>query len=101
MVEDICPTCGLPRPSLCICKTIDREQQKIRVFVEKRKFNKPMTIVEGITENGKEVSSQLKSKLACGGTFKNNQIELLGDHRGRIKDILVKLGYLEEQIEIS
>lgn len=101
MVEEICPVCGLPRPSLCVCGTIEREAQKIKVFVDKRKFNKPITIVEGITENAKDVASQLKSKLACGGTFKDNHIELMGDHRGRIKDILVKLGYQEEQIEMS
>lgn len=101
MAEEICPICGLPKPSLCVCEAIEREAQKIKVSVEKRKFNKPVTIVEGITENAKEVASQLKSKLACGGTFKNNRIELLGDHRNRIKDVLVKLGYSEEQIEVS
>ncbi len=101
MPEEICTVCGLPKPSLCVCETIDREAQKIRVFVEKRRYNKPMTIVEGITENGKRVSSQLKSKLACGGTFKNNKIELLGDHRNRIKDMLVSIGYSADQIEIE
>lgn len=101
MVEQICSVCGLPKPSLCICSTIEKEEQKIRVFVEKRKFNKPITIIEGVTGNGKEVSKQLKSKLACGGTFKDNHIELLGNHTSRIKELLVKLGYSEDQIEIG
>lgn len=95
-----CSTCGLPE-DLCACAVLEREGQKIRVFVETRKFNKPITIVEGITENAKEVSSQLKSKLATGGTFKHGHIELLGDHRNRIVKILVKMGYDEGQIEIS
>lgn len=69
--------------------------------MEKRKFNKPITIIEGITENAKDVAKQLKSKLACGGTFKNNHIELMGDHRNRLMDILTKLGYEESQIELS
>lgn len=59
-----------------------------------------ITVVKGIT-NGKQVSKQLKSQLACGGTFKNDQIELQGDHKGRITPILKKLGYTEDQIEIS
>ena len=100
MSQNICSVCGLPS-DLCICVAIQREVQKIKVFVEKRKFNKPITIVDGITANGKEVAKQLKSKLACGGTFKNNQIELLGNHKARIKDLLVGLGFSEDQIEVS
>ena len=95
-----CSTCGLPE-DLCACAALGREGQKIRIFVETRKFNKPITIVEGITENAKEVASQLKSKLATGGTFKNGHIELLGDHRNRIVKILVKMGYDESQIDMS
>ena len=96
----ICKNCGLPQ-ELCTCEVIERGEQKIRVFIEKRKFNKPTTVVDGITENGKELSSQLKAKLACGGTFKNGRIELMGDHRNRIKEILVKLGYEEDQIDVG
>ncbi|TAL47613.1 stress response translation initiation inhibitor YciH [archaeon] len=101
MVEEICPVCGLPKPSLCVCSRIEKSEQKIRVFVEKRKFNKPTTVVEGITERGKEVSKQLKSKLACGGTFKDNHIELMGNHKDRVKAILVGMGYSDSQIEVS
>lgn len=99
MVEEICSKCGLPK-SLCVCKVIEKEVQKIRVFLEKRRFGKQATIIEGISEGSKEIASKLKQKLACGGTVKEGHIELQGDHRARIKDILVKLGYSEEQIEI-
>jgi translation initiation factor 1 len=95
-----CPKCGLPL-EICACKAIEREAQKIKVYIETRKFNKPITIVEGITENAKDLASQLKAKLACGGTFKNNKIELQGDHKNRVKDILVKIGYEEDQIEVD
>ena len=66
-----------------------------------RRFRKPITIIEGISENAKDIAKQLKSKLACGGTIKKGHIELQGDHKNRVKDLLVKLGYSEEQIEIS
>ncbi len=101
MAEEICAVCGLPKPSLCICGTIEKTEQTIKVFSEKRKFGKVTTIVEGITDNGKEVSKQLKSFLACGGTFKGNHIELQGDHRNRVKEILMKLGYNENNIEVG
>jgi translation initiation factor 1 len=100
MPEEICGVCGLPKPSLCVCGQIEKQEQKIKVFTEVRRFGKKITVVKGIT-NGKEVSKQLKAQLACGGTFKNNQIELQGDHKTRIMPILKKLGYSEDQVEIS
>ena len=99
-MAEVCPKCGLPL-ELCVCKAIEREAEKIKVYVEKRKFGRPMTIIEGIKENAKQVASQLKQQLACGGTYKKGHIELLGDHRARIKQILVKLGFSEDSIDIT
>lgn len=99
MVEETCPVCGLPK-SLCVCEAIEKAEQRIRIFVERRRFGKPTTIIDGIS-GGKGLVKQLKTKLACGGTFKNGRIELQGDHRNRLKSLLVELGYSEEQIEIS
>ena len=100
LIGNICSKCGLPT-DLCVCGTIEREVQKIRVSTERRKFGKPVTIIEGITENAKEVASQIKARLACGGTFKEGHIELQGDHKSKLKGILIKLGYTEDQIELS
>lgn len=97
---NVCSRCGLPF-DLCACVDIEREAEKIRIFTEMRRFNKPITVVAGIIENTKEISKQLKTKLACGGTIKEGHIELQGDHKNRVKEILVKLGYLENQIEIA
>ncbi len=47
------------------------------------------------------MATKLKSKLACGGAAKHGHIELQGDHRGVIKDILGKLGFPEETIHID
>ena len=99
-MSQVCPKCGFPI-ELCVCRTLEKEAQKIKVRVEKRRFGKPTTIIEGITNRPKEIVSQLKQKLACGGTYKEGHIELQGDHRKRIKDVLLKLGYTEEQIEIA
>jgi translation initiation factor 1 len=95
-----CSVCGLP-PDLCVCGVIELEAQKIRVWVEKRKFNKPITVIDGITDNAKGIASKLKSRLACGGTLKKGHIELMGDHRGRIGDLLLDLGYSAQQIDIE
>jgi translation initiation factor 1 len=99
---DVCNQCGLPQ-DLCVCETIAREQQKITVGMEKRKFGKKYTIVQGIKKeaNIEEIFKKLKTKFACGGTAKSGQIELQGDHRPRMKQALVDLGFPEETIEIQ
>lgn len=98
-MNEICSKCGLPK-EICVCKEIEKQQQRIRIFVEKRKWGKLMTIIEGVTEGQKELASELKTQLGCGGTFKENHIELQGDHRKKVRQILLKKGYSEEQIEV-
>jgi translation initiation factor 1 (eIF-1/SUI1) len=48
-LSEICSKCGLPK-DLCVCEAIVKEQQRIRVFLEKRKWGRDVTIVEGIDE---------------------------------------------------
>lgn len=100
-MAEICPKCGLPQ-DLCVCETIAREQQKIEIKVEKRKFGKKYTIISGIKKEANlgNLTKKLKNKFACGGTSKSGWIELQGDHRSRIKPALMDLGFPEETIEI-
>ena len=98
-MAETCPKCGLPK-ELCTCDIREREVQNIRVLNERRKWGKSTTIVEGVSENGRELSKKLKSKLACGGTFKDGRIELQGDHRKKVKELLIKEGYDPEHIEV-
>ena len=98
----VCPKCGLP-PELCVCETIAKEAQKIRVRTEKKRYGKLITTVEGIDAKDidiKELAKTLKSELACGGTVKENVIELQGDHKRKLKDILIRSGFQDGQIEI-
>ncbi|MCK5299881.1 MAG: stress response translation initiation inhibitor YciH, partial [Candidatus Aenigmarchaeota archaeon] len=46
-----------------------------------------------------ELTKKLKSKFACGGTSKNNIIELQGRHEKEVKDFLIQIGFSESQIE--
>ena len=98
----VCNQCGLPQ-DLCVCETIAREQQKITVSIEKRKFGKKYTIIKGIKKeaNVDEIIKKLKSKFACGGTAKGGQLELQGDHKFRMKQALIDLGFPEETIEVK
>ena|SRR3989344_4139323 len=101
-MSEICPTCGLPK-ELCVCESIAKETQKIVVKSEKKKFGKINTIVEGIDDKAidiKELTKKLKNKLACGGTYKDGRIELQGDHRQKVKDLLKTFGFANESIEV-
>jgi translation initiation factor 1 len=48
-----------------------------------------------------DLAQKLKSFCACGGTSKNGQIMLQGDHRERVREFLVKMGYPEENVELQ
>jgi len=96
----ICPNCGLPE-ELCVCAEMTKEGQRIRVSSDKRRYGKVVTIVEGLEDmDTHRISKELKKKLACGGTEKDNRIELQGDHVNKIKDILMSMGFSEDMIEI-
>jgi len=98
---EVCSKCGLPK-DLCVCQTIAKESQRIKIKVEKRKFGKMITVVLGINKKEidlKELAKKLKSKFACGGTVKGNTIELQGDHAEKTKDELVNLGFSSDSIE--
>jgi translation initiation factor 1 len=101
-MSEICATCALPKP-LCVCETIAKESQRIKVYSEKKKFGKISTIIEGLNEREidlKEVAKKLKSSLACGGTAKQGKIELQGEHKQKVKKYLVQMGFGEDSIEV-
>ncbi|HDG63868.1 MAG: stress response translation initiation inhibitor YciH [Thermococcus sp.] len=85
-------------------KEVLKEQQRIRVYIEKARYGKLKTIIEGIDEkefNLDEIAKKLKAKLACGGTAKNGRIELQGDHREKVKRLLANFGFSEDLIEVE
>ena len=99
----ICQKCGLPK-ELCICETIAKESQKIKIYMVEKRFKKKLTIIKGIDTssiNLKDLMKKLKSKLACGGTYKNEEIELQGDHRERARILLIKEGFPSDMIEVN
>lgn len=94
---------GLPSE---ICERLLVEQPLIKIRLDTRKFGKAVTVVDGFPTD-KELLKQLarffKSKLATGGTFREEggRIELQGDQRQRVKQLLIEeLGISPENILI-
>jgi len=97
---EICSKCGLPEQA-CVCEQIVKSSQRIKVTTDKKRYGKIVTVVSGF-ESGidvKKIAKALKNELACGGTYKDNIIELQGDHTKKIKPVLVELGFEEESID--
>lgn len=102
-MAEICPVCGLPR-DICVCGEIGKEQQRIRLRLEIRKWRRKSTIIEGIDNKDTDLgrlAQKLKGFCACGGTAKNDQIILQGDHREKARSYLIRMGYPEGNIEVQ
>jgi len=101
-MSEICSKCGLPL-ELCVCQTIAKEEQKIEIRLVKRRFGKLITVISGIddkTINLKELGKKLKSKLACGGTIKDKNIELQGNHLENAKRFVVEEGFSASSVTL-
>jgi len=98
MIEDD-PRFGLPTNS-GVFEEIAKGDQQITVSTVARRYGKITTLVSGFdkTVDLKSVAKTLKEKLACGGTIKEGIIELQGNHKKAVRQILVSLGFEDSSI---
>jgi translation initiation factor 1 len=92
---------GLP-DELFALEEISKEQQVIKIYTDKRRYGKTVTIIEGFNPKDvdlKEMARSLRKKTASGGTVKDGRIELQGDQREKARKFLEGLGYIVEIIE--
>lgn len=97
-MSEMCDVCGLPQ-EICVCEEIAREQQEISIYTVSRRYGKMVTIVDGINTGDIDVASltsELKAACACGGTAKEGKIELQGDHKSKVKQVLNRMGFNAE-----
>jgi translation initiation factor 1 len=95
-----CPKCGQPLKK-CYCNnTPDKQSKKdgiIRIQREtKGRKGKGVTLITGIPLAGAELKAlakTLKQKCGTGGTIKNGVIEIQGDHRELLLELLKEKGW--------
>ena len=80
-------------------ETLDKKQQKLRVFMEKKgRGGKTVTLIKGFvgTEDDlKDLGKLVKTKCGVGGSVKDGEIIVQGDFKQRVIDLLKAEGYTQ------
>ncbi len=78
-------------------KSLPPHQQTIYLHRESSgRGGKSVSLVKGLMlsdDDLKALAKKLKQECGTGGTIKNGVIEIQGEHRQKISEILIKLGY--------
>ena len=82
-------------------ETLSSEFQDLRVTLDrKQRKGKSVTLVLGFVgedDDLKDLAKMLKSKCGVGGTAKDGEILIQGDHRKKILELLKSAGYKAKQ----
>ena len=78
-------------------ETLPPAQQNLRVKLEtKHRAGKTVTMVDGFVgteEDAEKLGKQLKNQCGTGGSVKDREIIVQGDHREKVLQFLLKNGY--------
>jgi len=83
------------KPTITSHKNISKNEHQLVFTFEKRR-GKPVTLVGHFfigDKEKKEILKLLKSKLGCGGTVKGEWIEIQGDKKEKIIEVLESDGW--------
>jgi translation initiation factor 1 len=97
----ICPECGGPLEHCQGRHASVDEPVPARIVAKLRmertgRGGKTVTIIDGLPRNAtflKELCQDLKRAAGCGGAVRDGAVELQGELRDRVRDILVSRGF--------
>ncbi|MEO6948473.1 MAG: translation initiation factor [Ginsengibacter sp.] len=82
-------------------ETLPKEAQLLKIILDKKhRAGKIVTIIYGFQITGEEIESlskQLKAFCGSGGSVKDNEIIIQGDHRDKVLQWLLKNGYVKSK----
>lgn len=76
--------------------TLSPGDQSLRIWIEKRSGKRVVTIIRGFIGNNedlKRLAKEIKHICHSGGTQKNREVLIQGDHRKKILEFLNSNGY--------
>jgi len=83
-------------------ETVANEKQQLRIQLDKRHRNgKAVTLITGFAGSDDDLQALaklLKVKCGVGGSAKDGEIIIQGDHRQKVLDILQKEGYAKSRV---
>ncbi len=96
---EIDPRTGLPVEAIA-WEDLAKSALSITVSTVARRYGKITTLVSGFDKSLdlRSTAKSLKEALACGGTVKDGVIELQGNHKKQVKQVLVRIGFPETSI---
>lgn len=78
-------------------ETLEPAKQNLRIKLEtKHRAGKTVTLVDGFVgsiEDAEKLGKLLKNSCGAGGSVKDNEIIVQGDHRDKVLQYLLKNGY--------
>ena len=97
----VCPGCGWPLDNCRCSKRGADDPVPVRVVAKLRvekagRGGKAVTVVYDLPRNAaflKDLARELKQACGAGGTVQDDAVEIQGDLRDRIRDLLVKKGF--------
>jgi translation initiation factor 1 len=79
-------------------KELDKSIPNIFVYTDIKKFNNPITIIQGLKDKDliRSILRKLKKNNGTGGTYKNGIIILQGNHQEYVKKYLMANDIMKE-----